>query len=328
MRRWIVPLALVAAATIGPAATANDSAAEMAAGGLVLRQNRDIDMVSEDLYVSQDEIRVRYVFRNRSPRDVRTIVAFPLPDMDLANEPEGDVSWPGEFRTRVDGRAVRMSVERRAVLNGTDHSALLRSLNVPISGHEDVSPMYRAVDDLPAAAQDRLAQVGLIELGNDPSAGRRMASPRWTVRESWYWEQVFPAGRDIVVEHRYRPGAGGTVTSALMSPEYRDGEGAREWIARYCIEPSVLAAIDRMTARRVLNIDEVWLSYILTTGANWRSPIADFRLVVDKGRPENLVSFCGEGVRRISPTQFEMRRRNWRPDRDLNVLILRPSGAE
>jgi hypothetical protein len=44
--------------------------------------------------------------------------------------------------------------------------------------------------------------------------------------------------------------------------------------------------------------------------------------VVDKGRADNLVSFCAEGVRRISPTQFEVRHRNWRPDRDLAVLLV------
>jgi len=63
---------------------------------------------------------------------------------------------------------------------------------------------------------------------------------------------------------------------------------------------------------------------MLTTGANWRAPIGDFRLVVDKGDPRFLVSFCGEGIRRLSPTQFEIRHRNWRPTRDLNVLFLHP----
>ena len=68
------------------------------------------------------------------------------------------------------------------------------------------------------------------------------------------------------------------------------------------------------------------MNTVLTTGANWRSPIGEFRLVVDKGRPENLVSFCGQGVRKISPTRFETIRTNWRPDRDLKVLIVAPSG--
>ena len=100
----------------------------------------------------------------------------------------------------------------------------------------------------------------------------------------------------------------------------------RERIRRYCVDADFLAAAERMARRPgVINVSEQWISYILTTGGNWRSPIGEFRLVVDKGRPENLVSFCGEGVRRIGPTQFEMRRRNWRPERDLDVLILVPA---
>jgi len=328
MRRWIATLVLAVAA-IGPAALANDSAAEMAAGGLVLKQSRDIDMVSEDLYVSAQEIRVRYVFRNRAPRDVRTIVAFPMPELDLAREEESDVSWPGDFRTRIDGHDVSMAVERRAVLNGVDHTALLAELGVTLSGHEDAAPMYRSVEALAAPAQNRLARLGLVRIWNEPGAGRH-ANPLWTVRETWHWEQVFPAGRDLVVEHRYRPGTGGTVSTALTIPEMRGSDYGREQIARYCIDQRFLRALDRLAAQmpdEIVNIDEQWVSYILTTGANWRSPIADFRLVVDKGSPQNLVSFCGEGVRRISPTQFELRRRNWRPDRNLHVLILRPSGA-
>ena len=70
MSRTLLPAAgaLIVLLALGPAAIANDSSAEKAAGGLVLRQNRDIDMVSEDLYVSPAEVRVRYVFRNRPPQ--------------------------------------------------------------------------------------------------------------------------------------------------------------------------------------------------------------------------------------------------------------------
>ncbi|MGZ8283863.1 MAG: DUF4424 family protein, partial [Allosphingosinicella sp.] len=147
------------------------------------------------------------------------------------------------------------------------------------------------------------------------------------LRETWHWDQVFPAGRDLVVEHRYRPGAGGIVSTALASPDYRQSEDGRAWIARFCIDSDFLGAVDRIARRRgseYPTIPEHWVSYILTTGAGWRSPNGAFRLVVDKGEPQNLVSFCGEGVRRIGPTQFEMRRRNWRPDRNLDVLFLRP----
>lgn len=319
MKRFFL-IAFALAGLAGPAALqANDGVAEMAAGGLVLRQTRDIDMVSEDLYVSADEIRVSYVFRNRSPRPVRTLVAFPLPERNLAEMGDGDVAWPADFRTQVDGRPVRMQVERRAFLNGVEHSALLRELRIPLGGENLHGAVIEALAALPMAQRQRLAQLGLI-------GDARNAEPRWTVRETWYWEQVFPPGRNLAVRHRYRPGAGGTAGSALANPEYRQGEDGRYQISRYCIDDQFVAALDRLAWRdpdRLGMLVETHLSYILTTGASWRSPIGEFRLVVDKGRPDNLVSFCGEGVRRISPTQFEVRRRNWRPTRDLHVLILR-----
>ena len=46
-------------------------------------------------------------------------------------------------------------------------------------------------------------------------------------------------------------------------------------------------------------------------------------LTIDKGAPENLVSFCGSGVRKIGPTTFEMSATDFFPERDINVLILR-----
>ncbi len=69
------------------------------------------------------------------------------------------------------------------------------------------------------------------------------------------------------------------------------------------------------------------ISYVLRTGANWARPIGDFRLVVDKGAPENLVSFCANGVTKISSTQIEVRATDFTPRRDLDILILAPFKA-
>jgi hypothetical protein len=328
-RIWVLIAAALAGAIAARAAIANDSVAAAEAGGLVLRQTRDIVMVSEDLYVSAREIRVRYVFRNRSRRPVRTLVAFPMPDRDLAQSDEGDTAWPSDFSTRVDGRQVRMQVERRALVRGVDRSAVLRSLNVPIvsPGEHPVMAATEAIDRLTPAQQRRLESLGLVEGYGDPAnGGRRQFNPLWTVRETWHWEQVFPAGRDLVVDHRYTPGAGGAAGTGLLNAESRQSQWGRSQIARYCVDSDIIAALERLARRTGSDypaISETWISYVLTTGANWAAPIGDFRLVVDKGDPRNLVSFCGEGVRRIGPTQFEMRRRNWRPTRDLHVLILR-----
>ncbi len=319
--------ALGALAFFAVPAQANDSTAETAAGGLVLTQNDSIDMLSEDLYVSRDEVRVRYVFRNQSDADIRTLVAFPMPVRDLGEERYGDVAFPSGFETRVAGAPVEMQVERRALAGDSDVSDLLTALGVPLSPGDDYGVLRNAFDALAPADQDELVELGLAEI-DEYDAGRGMErhlAPMWRVVENWYWEQHFPAGEELVVEHRYRPGVGGSVDSILSIPEMRDDEYGRQMIADYCVDANFLAGVDRM--RRdpdIIATTEYRLSYILTTGANWRSPIGEFRLVVDKGEPDTIVSFCGEGVRKIAPTRFEVRHSDWRPERDLNVLFLVP----
>lgn len=311
----IIPI-LTALALAAPAA-ANDSTAEHAAGGLVLTRSADIDMVSEDLFVSAGEVRVRYVFHNRSRSDIRTIVAFPMPDRDQSEEREMDVAYPSGFETRVDGRRVAMKVERKAMLGGVDRTALLARLGLAPDSDGDSLGRLKPTD------KATLVKLGLAE-PDEYDAGRgweRHLTPAWTVKESWFWAQVFPAGRDLAVEHRYVPGTGGTVDASLGFPEFRAAPEGKAMIRDYCVEPAFLAGLDRLR-RRSAATPEQRIGYILTTGGNWRSPIGDFRLVVDKGAPANLVSFCAEGVRKISPTRFEMRRKNWRPDRDLKILIV------
>ena len=329
MSRTLLPVAggLVAALALGQAAIANDSSAEKAAGGLVLRQNRDIDMVSEDLFVSPAQVRVRYVFRNRAAQPRRITVAFPMPDRDLSYEMESEVAYPGDFHTLVEGRPVRMSVERRAILNGVDRTAELVRLGVPIAppAGQGAYRLAESIGRLPRATQQRLASLGLIDAASLADASHQIL-PMWTVRETWHWDQLFPAGRNLRVEHRYAPGVGGTAGVPLASRDFRNSADGRAYQREFCTDAAFLAAIDRMTERAERTRDnypmERRLRYILTTGGNWRSPIGDFRMVVDKGSPNAIVSFCGEGVRRISPTRFEVRHRNWRPDRDLAVLIV------
>ena len=319
-------LTLLAATVAAASADANDGIMEKEAGGLVFTHTDQIDMLSEDLFVSLEQIRVRYRFRNRTREDVTLTVGFPLPDHDLRADFYGDTAWPTDFRTTVDGRPVRMQVQRRALWQGVDHSDLLIRLGVPIMYGEggDLEPIVRALSALPAAEQERLLALGLVEPFDEAREGRRL-TPVWTVKETWHWDQLFPAGRDLIVEHAYSPGAGSTHTTGFTGPAAREREDNRWMIERYCIDSAFTSVFDRLVARQPDRpIAEHNVSYILTTGAGWRSPIGEFRLVVDKGHASNLVSFCGEGVRRIGPTRFEMRRRNWRPTRDLHVLILQP----
>ena len=61
---------------------------------------------------------------------------------------------------------------------------------------------------------------------------------------------------------------------------------------------------------------------MLKTGANWAGPIGQFRMVVDKQYPDNLISFCGDGVKKTGPTTFEITAKDVTPQQDLSILIL------
>ncbi len=315
--------ALLAAFMLAAPAAANDSVASMGAGGLVLERTDGIEMRSEDLYVSAAEIRVRYRFYNRTAQDIATIVAFPMPDLQGGIESDVAIEDPLRmpFTTTVNGRRVATNVEQKAMLNGVDHSDLLRGLGVPPSPRGEATLLALAA--LPRPQIDMLIEMGLVEDRSWTDAGVRHLElvPLWTLKTTHYWTQVFPAGRELDVRHRYAPAVGGSAGSIFGDPAMDSGASASEEAARYCTDDAFRAGARRMRSRG-LYLTETWVDYILTTGANWAEPIGEFRLVVDKGAASNLVSFCGEGVRRISPTRFEVRRRNYTPTRDLSVLIL------
>ncbi|MBU1539959.1 MAG: DUF4424 domain-containing protein [Alphaproteobacteria bacterium] len=314
---------VLAAILFAAPATANDSVASMGAGGLVLQRTDGIEMRSEDLYVSAAEIRVRYRFYNRTDRDIATLVAFPMPDLQGGIESDVALEDPLRmpFTTTVNGRRVATNVEQKAMLNGVDHSDLMRGLGVPFSPRGEAT--MQALAALPRPQIEMLIEMGLIEDRSWVDRGVRNLdlAPLWTLKTTHYWTQVFPAGRELDVRHQYAPAIGGSAGSIFGDPEMEGGEHAREDVERYCVDDAFQEGARRMRSRG-LYLTETWVDYILTTGANWAEPIGEFRLVVDKGSSRNLVSFCGEGVRKIGSTRFEIRRRNYTPDRDLSVLIL------
>ena len=318
-----VIIALMLAVLACAPARANDTSAALATGGLVFVHNPDVEMRAEDLFISAAEIRVRYRFFNNAPRDVTTLVAFPMPEIVIDNS-DANLSIPTDdpenilgFSTLADGRSVATRVEQRALGSGIDRTELLRGLGIPLAPH--LRTTTEALDRLPERDRQQLLQLGLVEIeeydGGDGT--KKHLEPRWALQTTHYWEQTFPARRELVIEHRYKPSVG-------ISPWAEE----REDIRRYCIERNLLRAVDR--ARRAAPRDSLlfWaqrIEYMLKTGANWSGPIGDFRLVVEKGDPKNFVSFCGDGVRKIGPTQFEMRKSDFTPDRNLYVLILEPA---
>lgn len=310
---------------------ANDSTASLGAGGLVLTQSADIRMASEDLYISKDVIRVRYEFVNDARTPITTRVAFPLPEANLRELYESDVGWPTEkgdnvvdFRVVVDGRAVVPQLERKAFLNGQDVTAVLTRLGVPISPrpHE----VAAVIGKLSPAAKRELVRLKLSNITAD------YVEPLWVVKNVYHWPQTFPAGRPLRVEHTYKPIVGGSFFSALGYRE--DPKMFDKYYKDYCIDASTRAGIaSRLNALQRRDGDNAmmvqWVvDYVLTTAKNWKGPIGQFRMTLDKGKPQNVISFCMDGpVRKSGATTFVVERRNFVPARDFTMMIFEPARA-
>ena len=318
------------ALTLTPPVLANDSEAEVGIGGIVLKPGSAIIMSSEDLFISENKVRVAYRFENPTDADIRTTVAFPMPGQPRAvlwhwYESQEKRDWSDfAYSTRGNGKPVSFTPTELAVIGTRDVTREVKASGLPMDWFVD-EPFDKSVAALPDDKREALIKQGLIKA--DPLLDGALV-PAWDVATWFVREQVFPARSAIAVEHEYTPIVGGAVGSALYpavrkeNPSYLD-----DFRKTFCADDGLITGADRKLASasgsNSIYYGETWVSYVLSPGANWNGPIRDFRLVVDKGDPGNLVSFCMDGVKKISPTRFEVRKRDFTPTGELRVLILK-----
>ncbi|HWK13327.1 MAG TPA: DUF4424 domain-containing protein [Rhizobiaceae bacterium] len=330
MRRLFCLFALLAVSAAP--ALANDTTAVLGAGGLIFTRSDMIEMQSEDLFISEEEVRVAYKFRNSGKSDVESIVAFPMPD--ISGDPYANVALPDhardnflDFSVMVDGKAIEPALEQRAFAAAIDVTDLLTAAGVPLL------PTSEAIDDRIAALDDATKAEwmvrGLLLEERYDEDGKEIVNhyPTWTLRSTYWWRMKFEADREIDVRHVYKPAVGGTVAVSFLDEGKAKGEQFDEYVTKYCLDKGIIGAVERAAAKNpdgYAPMTETWIRYILTTGGNWSGSIGKFRLTVDKGSEKNLISFCGTGVRKVGPTTFEMTAEDFYPMRDLDFLILKP----
>lgn len=291
-------------------ALADDSTAALQAGSVVFVKNTPIRMASEDLYISPRNVRIRFEFYNPTNNDIRTLVAFPLPDIDVGDFWEGDNSIPSKdpvnfvnFKAIVDGKPVKIRVEQRAFFKGKDVTKELLAAGVPLNpvvGDRDI--------------KEQLVMAGLAKMtGSD-----RVYSPDWTVRTKFFWNQVFPAKKTVVIEHSYNP-----VSGASFVTEHRKNTLGSE----YCLDSSSLAAVNDYFVREgkaqngLLQVTQT--DYILKTASNWNGPIGHFHLTLDTLKADNVLGLCWKDgkLKKTGSTTFEFTRDNFAPANNIHMTV-------
>jgi len=173
----------VAFAVAAAPAFANDSTAELGTGGLDFVYNENVEMRSEQLFVSTDAVRVTYHFFNKSDQPVINLVAFPMPDVTIADQ-DTSISVPTEdpvnllgFSTQANGQPVATKVEQKVFAKGLDRTAMLQGLGVPLA--PQLKATYDALDALQKEKWQELIDLGIAEIANYGNTPRQDdGSPR------------------------------------------------------------------------------------------------------------------------------------------------------
>ncbi len=331
---------------------ANDTAASTAAGGLRLTREARISMEKERLTISENLVRVEYEFLNDTDTSITTEVAFPIPDYEF--EVDDVARTFDHFRLWVDGAEVKYDTESRAICSGADCTAALRQFGIDIVsfGHFDWKKMAsNDVLALPADKQAKLVKLGLIDAESK--------FPCWSVRKTYHWMQTFPVKRPLHIAHEYRPVKGfapvlttdlktsvlqKSVADAQQALTHDSNDSSANWsfwiaeqIQKACIEPALQSRIHsealannektHLYEEGTAYVELVWVDYILTTANNWKTPIKDFELFIQRPKAEAdhrwYVSFCWDGpIEQPEPNLFRAHITDFVPTHELRVTFI------
>jgi len=303
----------------GSYALADDGAASIAAGGLiVMTRETGITMAKERLEISTTKVTVDYDFRNDSDQDITTTVAFPIPDYSFGMD-ETPLALHGfdDFRLWIDERPSQFQVEARAYIKNQDYTDLLNRLRVDVGsfGHASDSFIFPDIRRLSLPDHRLIEREGLLD--------KKFGYPNWTVRKKYYWKQRFPAHGVVHIRHEYTPSLGSTNSVRYGMGPAPDPAMKKE-LTSLCISPSLSHALEKVIDSKDKDASDSYVDFILTTANTWKTPIEDFTLIVDrphfKGSLADYVSLCWDGpIVQIDAGHFSAHANNFVPKEELRV---------
>lgn len=310
--------ALILLLLLAGAAHANDSMGTVSTSGIKYLKNPHIDMQSEDLYISEKQIRVHYKFKNTSSQDITETVLFPLPIVPAATvsdfaDTKGLVN---SFRIYVDGKPVRPQVHVRAYFersNGTlvDVTADLKKCG--LSDQELMHPWTQNKDIEKLNKKIRTCSSPKIKSLLPASELNTMGWTYWSAQIIYSWKQTFKANAVTEIKHQYTPLVGGSFLPSLKAKD------SKAFIDEYCMDENFLKNF-----KNVKGGSKVYhhLGYVLTTGANWSKPIGKFTLTIDR-EPNTVLSLCWDkSLRKVGPNRFQAVKENFLPKKDLDIIFV------
>jgi hypothetical protein len=238
-----------------PTARANDGAVGIDGGQLAFKNLKGVEMLQEDLVLAPEQVSVKYIFRNKTAKDITSHVAFPISYM-LETDTTFDTKSanPNGFYVEVNGKKVPFKSESKS---------------------------------------------------KDGEFVR-----------THFWEQTFPAGKNTIIEHKYKPIYGSSVIDTIVK-EGKSKDEAQSYYSSiekdFCLSEKqrVQMAKDRHTFKI--------LTYILTTANTWDGPIGTFNLTIKKGNKKFLFLCTKLDLKKNAQGDFQAYVKNYTPEANLNI---------
>lgn len=296
------------------AAHANDSMGTVSTSGIKYLKNPHIDMQSEDLHISEKQIRVHYKFKNTTAKDITETVLFPLPIVPAVTvsdfaDTKGLVD---SFRIYADGKPVRPQVHVRAYFERSNGSLVDVTSDLKKCGLSDQELMHpwtkkqdgEKIDSKIGACRSAKVQSMLSKQTDELSY--------WSSQIIYSWKQTFKAGSVTEIKHQYTPLVGGSFLPSLKAKD------SKAFIDEYCMDENFLKNFKNVKEEKVYH----YLGYVLTTGANWAKPIGKFTLTIDR-EPNTVISLCWDkSLRKVGPNRFQAVKENFLPKKDLDIIFV------
>lgn len=310
-----------------------DSTLGLRTNGLSIARGLDLSFDEEKLFVSPHEVRADYVIRNETDKPVETDVFFVMPDVQgpIVNTDAGSPSAENflDYYVMLDGKAVTPALQRHVYSHGIDMTDVVTAAKVALNPLSEEA--HKAVNALPAATIDEWIARGLlaVDMAAGGEDGKLVYAPAWTLKSGYIWRTTFLPGKPVRISERFVPSIGSTVALPFLEDGQPKGEAFKSYDKTYCLSKELIAAAQKSLA------DESgasayytnFLSYALSDNPETMGTIKTFSLKVDSGDAANVVSFCGDGVRKTGPTSYEMTATDYDAAKGLDILMLVPAQA-
>ena len=139
---------------------------------------------------------------------------------------------------------------------------------------------------------------------------------------------LIPSHREVIVEHQYRPSVGissDIILRRILRSNKALSSEVEGYRKDYCISDAFLAQLDARAGNGEINepmIGEQRINYVLKSGADWAGPIGSFKLTIDPGASDRLVSFCPGQLKPTAPNALEFTAEDFTPEGNLKILII------